>query len=255
MSRHTIATHLKLNLAADFHQPKGDGPFPLVILCHGFTGDKSEIHVITLADELAKAGIAALRFDSPGTGESEGTWEQDYRLSSYISIIPDVLEYAKAHLPIDPQRVGLWGHSMGGFTALRTAIEHPDLFVAVCASQPSRGRPGFKDEVVEEWRKTGWKRFSNENFPEINLPFEFYEDRTQYDAVKEMPGLKTPVLFLAGTADKLAPAAQVKAMFEAANEPKQYLEFDAPHDYKRHPALLEKYNSAAVEFFTKHLKS
>ena len=131
----TIPTHLGLNLAAVYHQPAIPGPHPLVILLHGFTGYKEEEHIVTLADDLAAVGIAALRFDAPGSGESQGTWADDYRLTNYIEAVPDVFSYGKTTLNIDPNRVAIWGHSLGGFVALACATRHPDYYVAVCGSQ------------------------------------------------------------------------------------------------------------------------
>jgi hypothetical protein len=47
----------------------------------------------------------------------------------------------------------------------------------------------------------------------------------------------------------------VKAMADLAPEPKQYLEFEAPHDYKRDPKLLAAINAPTIEFFKRHLKN
>lgn len=52
-------------------------------------------HIETLAEDLAAHGIAALRFDAPGSGESEGTFEHDYTMTNYIAAVADVLQYAK----------------------------------------------------------------------------------------------------------------------------------------------------------------
>ena len=140
-------------------------PSPLVLMLHGFTGWKEEEHLATLARALADVGIASVRWDAPGSGESEGTFEDDYRLSSYVASVDSVIDWAGGGFG----NIGIWGHSMGGFVALHSAVAHPETFKGVCGSQPSQGKPRFADDVVEQWRMTGFKQFSNQRFPDINL--------------------------------------------------------------------------------------
>lgn len=242
-----------LNLAALSHRPVRGGLSPLVILLHGFTGYKEEEHIVTLADALAAAGIAAVHLDAPGSGESDGTWADDYRLTNYLEAIPDVITFLRSTLPVDPHRIGLWGHSMGGFVALAAAARHPEDVAALVCSQPSSGWRLHTPGRTDPWRTTGWSTFSNSHFPEIKLPYAFLEDRQQYDALREAPNLKAPVLFIAGTNDVLVPAERVRKMFQVAPEPKVYLDFPTAHDYKRDPENLARINEATVDFFVKNL--
>ncbi len=250
----TIPTHLGLNLSAMYHSPSGPGPHPLVILCHGFTGNMTERHISSLAEDLAAAGISALRFDAPGSGDSQGTWAHDYRLTNYITSVPDVLQCALTHLSADPQRLGIWGHSMGGFVALASAARHPSDYAAVVCSQPSSGWKLLPAADEHAWRSTGWADFHNSHFPKISLPYAFYEDRQQYNALEEAPKLTVPALFIAGSKDEQVPAASVRRIYEPAPEPKTYLEFPASHAYKHDPENLGEINAATVEFFAKSLK-
>lgn len=249
----TIPAHPKLKLAALYDAPATLGPHPLVILLHGFTGRKEEGHLTSLAAELNQAGIATLRFDAPGSGQSEGTWAEHYRLTTYLAVIPDVLEFAKTELPVDRQRIAIWGHSMGGFVALATAARHPEGYVAVCGSQPSNGWKLLPPDEEAAWRTTGWATFRNSAYPEIKLPYAFYEDRRQYNALNEVPHLKMPVLYLAGTQDDLVSAKNVQALYQASPEPRTYLEFDATHAYKHDPVMLARINAATVKFFRVYL--
>jgi alpha-beta hydrolase superfamily lysophospholipase len=183
----TITDHLGLKLAALYDEPTTPGPHPLVIMLHGFTGWKEETHLVTLAADLAAAGIAALRFDAPGSGQSEGTWGEHYRLTNYLADVADVLAYAKAHLPVDPQRIAIWGHSMGGFTALAAAVRNHGAFVAYCGSQPSVGWQMLEPKVEVAWRTTGWHTFSNSHFPEIKLPYAFFTSKVWHATMWHLP--------------------------------------------------------------------
>jgi S-formylglutathione hydrolase len=60
-------------------------------------------------------------------------WARHYRMHSYIL---ELRELVLATLPADPQRVGIFGHSMGGHGALTLALRHPDLFRSVSAFAP-----------------------------------------------------------------------------------------------------------------------
>ena len=53
-------------LSAVLQTPDGKSSYPLVIICHGFTGNKNEPLLTTLANDLEKAGIASIRFDFNG---------------------------------------------------------------------------------------------------------------------------------------------------------------------------------------------
>src|SRR5437868_1067381 len=175
-----------LRLAALFDAPAAQSPHPLVILLHGFTGWKEEEHLSSLAADLAEAGIAALRFDAPGSGESEGTWAEHYRISNYRTAVHTFRDYAVAHLGADPRRIGIWGHSMGGLIALELASEEPDKFIALCANEPSSGKD-YRD--LETWKSNDSRHFSNSHFADIDLPWAFYADRMLYNR-ERLPAAK-----------------------------------------------------------------
>ena len=61
-------------------------------------------------------------------------WSQHYRMESYITA--ELLPLLGATLPIKPERIGIFGHSMGGHGALTLALRHPGLFKSVSAFAP-----------------------------------------------------------------------------------------------------------------------
>lgn len=254
-SRHAIADRSGLQLAALFDTPDASRVLPFVLLLHGFTGWKEVIHLETLAQELVRRGIATIRFDAPGSGESDGTFADDYRLTNYLSSIFTVLDFAAHELPVDSERVGIWGHSMGGFAALATAARERDRWRAVCGCQPSMGRSIVPRQQLQSWQETGWATFSNERFPKIELPYAFYEDRQQYDALAIADQLSMPLLLIAGTNDFVVRSAGVRAIYEASPEPKTYREFPVGHDYKNDAEQLVVINDTTVEFFHSTLQS
>lgn len=64
----------------------------------------------------------------------QAPWEQNWRMESYI--IDELLPMLGRYLPIDMQRLGIFGHSMGGHGALTLALRHPGIFKSVSAFAP-----------------------------------------------------------------------------------------------------------------------
>ena len=62
-------------LSAILQTPAAQKKYPLVIICHGFTGNKYSLLLKSLANDLEAAGIASIRFDFNGHGKSEATFK------------------------------------------------------------------------------------------------------------------------------------------------------------------------------------
>jgi len=128
-------------LAGTLTLPRSIGPFPAVILLHGsapFDRDVSMFgHKLFLvwADNLTKQGIAVLRFDKRGAGQSTG----DYNSSSLEDFADDALagvEYLKTRKEINHKQIGLIGHSEGGMTALVTSLKSKDIAYIILMASP-----------------------------------------------------------------------------------------------------------------------
>ncbi len=84
---------------------------PIVILCHGFGGERNNFLMRSLADSLASHGIASIRFDFNGHGESEGSFEQ-MTVPNEIEDARCVYEWVRGDKRFT--RIGIAGHSQGG---------------------------------------------------------------------------------------------------------------------------------------------
>src|SRR5947208_9086564 len=95
---------------------------PGVVFFHGFTGSRMEVHwmFVKCARALSRAGIASLRFDFAGSGESEGEFARA-SLQSEIDDAHDAVAFFGQHGGIDAARLGLCGLSLGGSIAATTA--------------------------------------------------------------------------------------------------------------------------------------
>ncbi|MEG2050262.1 MAG: S-formylglutathione hydrolase [Comamonas sp.] len=64
----------------------------------------------------------------------QAPWERNWRMESYI--VDELLPLVARHLPVDTQRLGIFGHSMGGHGALTLALRHPGVFKSLSAFAP-----------------------------------------------------------------------------------------------------------------------
>jgi pimeloyl-ACP methyl ester carboxylesterase len=101
---------------------------PWVVCCHGLTGTRfgSSYRLVQLARQLSAAGIACVRFDFRGCGESDGRFE-DLTLDSVTDDLRAVLAYAFKDPRLDTNRFGLVASSFAALTTSRLAAELPAL--------------------------------------------------------------------------------------------------------------------------------
>lgn len=130
-----------IELAGTLTLPEGHGPFPVVLLISGSgPQDRNEELMghkpfLVLADYLTRQGIAVLRVDDRGVGESTG----DFASATTLDFTDDVLagvEYLKTRVEIDPARIGLIGHSEGGLIAPLAARASSDVAFIVLMAAP-----------------------------------------------------------------------------------------------------------------------
>ena len=119
-------------LAGTFTRPSDGGPFPAVILITGSgPQDRDEALMghrpfLVLSDHLTRRGIAVLRFDDRGVGESTG----DHAAATSSDFASDALAgvaYLKTRDDVDPAAIGLAGHSEGGLIAPIAATRSNDV--------------------------------------------------------------------------------------------------------------------------------
>lgn len=103
----------KLKALVQMPETKGK-TCPLVVIMHGFSGNKNEPLHRELADELQRRGIASIRFDFNGHGESEGEF-QDMTILNEIEDAKAVIRYAQSQPWVGC--ISISGHSQGGVVA------------------------------------------------------------------------------------------------------------------------------------------
>ena len=135
------------------------GPVPALIYLAGLTCNEETFMTKAGAQKLAaELGLALVAPDTsprgdavqalPGVADSwdfgigagfyldatQAPWAEHFRMESYL--INDLLPLLSQALPIDAEKLGLFGHSMGGHGALTLALKHPGLFKSLSAFAP-----------------------------------------------------------------------------------------------------------------------
>jgi uncharacterized protein len=242
-----------LNLGAELYRPDGAGKFPFVILLHGFTGSVIEKQLTSLAEALQEAGIGSIGFDASGCGKSEGTWENDYRMSNYVTDIDSVYEYVCDLDWVDTDRIGMWGHSMGGELTAIWGAKHPELKAACICEGPTSMNRDTRAKDYPVWKVEGSDKDS-ELFGPIHIPAEFFIDAEKYNALDPAPAIKTPTLVVIGLEDNSVTPEDARKVYDALICQKFLLEVPGmEHNYKNQPEILAQVNAKLVEFFKKHL--
>ncbi|WP_216318455.1 alpha/beta hydrolase [Deinococcus aestuarii] len=107
------------------HVPEGERPapgWPAAVILHGFTGNRGGDHRLLplLSRFLAARGVASLRFDFRGSGESEGEFNE-MTVAREVEDVEAAFDYVRGLPLLDPERVMLLGFSMGGLVAALAA--------------------------------------------------------------------------------------------------------------------------------------
>lgn len=122
----------EITLAGTLTLPATPGPHPAVVLISGSGPQNRDEEVfghrpfLVLADHLTRQGIAVLRFDDRGVGESTGDFSTATSLD-FASDAASIVAYLKTRADIDTARIGLIGHSEGGIVAPMVAARFEDI--------------------------------------------------------------------------------------------------------------------------------
>ena len=138
----TVESAPGVRLAGTLTLPPGKGPFPAAVLITGSGAQDRDETIFghkpfaVLADDLTRRGVAVLRYDDRGFARSTG----DFVKATSADFAVDAAAataYLRARPEIDPDRVGLIGHSEGGVVAPMAAAKDPRLGFVVLIAAPA----------------------------------------------------------------------------------------------------------------------
>jgi dienelactone hydrolase len=131
------------NLKAWLYLPSGVLKPPVVVMAHGFGGERW-MRLPAYAERFAQIGIAVFVFDYRGFNDSEGEPRNYINPSRHLQDWDAAIAYVKTLDNIDAKRMALWGTSFSGGHVIVEAVKHPEI-LAVVSQVP------FTDGISTEW--------------------------------------------------------------------------------------------------------
>lgn len=132
-----------------------EGGWPAIVFNHGYIPPneyKTTEKYLAYTDGFSRNGFVLIRPDYRGHGNSEGRAEGGYGSPAYTIDVLNALASLKKLPEVDPDRIGLWGHSMGGHITLRAMVIDPTIKAGVIWG----GVVGSYQDYSELW----WSRRS-----------------------------------------------------------------------------------------------
>ncbi len=238
-----------------------EGGWPAIIFNHGFIPPaeyKTTERYVAYQDGFAKSGYITFKSDYRGHGNSEGEPIGAYGSNAYTIDVLNALSSVKRLGNVNKNKIGMWGHSLGGFLTLRAMVVSKDIKVGVIwggvvASYPDlltkwrRTVPSSVPQSSRSWRNSLQKQFGT---PEENPAFWNSISANSY--LKDISG---PVQLDHGGADESVPPefSQIleKQLKDAGKTVELYIYPGDDHN------ISQSFNLAmqrSVEFFDKYLK-
>ncbi len=137
--------------------PNSDAPeggWPAIVFNHGYIPPdvyRTTERYIAYVDEIAKAGYVVFRIDYRGHDASEGEATGAYGNPGYQIDVLNAVASIKQLPEVNPEKIGMWGHSMGGYLTLRTMVISKDVKVGVIWAGVVASYP----DLLYNWRRTG----------------------------------------------------------------------------------------------------
>ncbi|HEU0077100.1 MAG TPA: alpha/beta fold hydrolase [Longimicrobiaceae bacterium] len=176
-----------------------------------------------VADTLARRGIAVLRLDDRGVGGSGGSLNAT-TLAGFADDARAALAFLRARPEVDPRRVGIVGHSEGGYVGPMVAAEDPALRALVLVAAPARtgralveyqSRVTLESDTATRARVDSLLPLARAQTNSLAAASPWFRSLLAHDPVPFARRLRMPVLVLQGETDTQVPAAEAPALAAA----------------------------------------
>lgn len=253
-----------LRITGMLNRPSGDGPFPVIVLNHGYypldvyqTGNGSKL----AADYLANRGFLTLAPDfrsHAGSDDAPNLFRAGHVIDA-LNLIPLAQRLPEAQ----PGKIGMWGHSNGGAITAKAIVVSDQIAAAVIYSPAS-------SNIVEDYLfRVGRARSRSGQPPgrrtgvidrvDVEFPVTPEQAPDLYERLSPLPYLSyvaAPVQIHWGAADQTVPAkwpGDLLAGLHAAGKPVEYFEYEGqPHSFQG--AANQLYLKRIAEFFAQYVK-
>lgn len=198
-------------------------PIAFALFAHCFTCTKDIVSASRITRHLADKGIAVLRFDFTGLGNSDGDFSNS-NFSANLDDLHSAANYLREHYQAPDFLIG---HSLGGTAVLAAAENIPETKAVVTIGAPAEPSHVLKqfadniDDIVEQ----GCKQIDLAGRP-FTIKKQFIDDLQSYTLADRISSLKKPLLIFHSPLDTTVSIEQAKIIYNAAKHPKSFVSLD-----------------------------
>jgi uncharacterized protein len=244
--------------------PDGDipaGGWPGIVFNHGYIPPdvyRTTERYVAYVDRLARSGYVVFRIDYRGHDQSEGEARGAYGDPGYEVDVLNALASLQRFPGVDPERIGMWGHSMGGYLTLRAMVISKQIRAGVIWA----GVVGSYPDLMYNWRRdrpstppAGARRWRDEWLEQFGAPDENPAFWSSISANSYLADLSGPLQLHHGTADEEVPLAFSQTLADEVQAAGGSIEL---YTYEGDNHNLSNYFSLAMDrtiaFFDTYLK-
>lgn len=249
--------------------PKGERPeggWPVIILNHGYIIPEKytpEGNYIAYYDYMAKNGYLVFKPDYRGNGRSEGRPTSTYFSPDYVTDDLNAIASIKKYPDANPDKIGVWGHSMGGNITLKDIVVNTS---DIKAASIWAGVVGSLEDIIFNWQNRVTYKPDQEDLFLRNLnkntlislyktPKENPDFWNQLNPTFFLKDIKAPVQIQVGLDDSQVPPDFSTSLFkrlQKEGKKVEYFEYEGTnHDINQSFAVAMK---RTIDFFDRYLK-
>lgn len=210
-------------LAARLEMPVNQHPHSYALFAHCFTCSKNLSAIRHISTALNLSGVAVLRFDFTGLGDSEGDFA-DTNFSSNVEDLISAAQYLESHYEAPNLLVG---HSLGGAAILCAASQLPSVKAVSTIGAP------FDPEHVSHLLESSLEEIETKGVAEVNIggrPFrvkkQFLEDIRSNNLSDKIRNLDKALLIMHSPQDRTVDVNNAARLYKAAMHPKSFISLD-----------------------------
>ncbi len=250
--------------------PQGETPAdgcPVVIFNHGYIPPdqyRTTERYVAYVDGFARNGYIVLRSDYRGHGDSEGEARGAYHAPDYTVDVLNAVAAIQDYPDADSERIGMWGHSMGGSITLQAMVVTQDVKAGVIWA----GMSGTYSDILE-WQRRRWGdrptptpdpegrtgRGAQGLVSEYGTPEENPAFWASISATSYLSDISGPIQIHHGTADTSVPYEWSEELYSQLQEAGKIVEFYG-YEGDNHN-LSNQFGTAmarSIQFFDTYLK-
>lgn len=240
--------------------------WPVIIFNHGYIPPEeysTTERYVAYVDNFARNGYVVFKPDFRGHGNSEGRPEGGYYSPAYTVDVLNAVTSIKKLPYVDPSKLGMWGHSMGGNVTLRSMVISSDIKAGVIWA----GVVGSYEDLFYNWRRTrGWSPSNRERDAHRPTRQSFVEkygepkDNPQFwnslSPTSYLEDISGPIQLHHGTSDSSVPIEFSEKLNRLLSEKQKITEYYTYEgaDHNLSGGSFGQAMQRSVDFFDRYLK-